>query len=301
MKIQNQIQLEERNVEFVKIENFSEYSSKNQSIENLVLITKLGNDDAYFDLGSLCYKRRSIINRNKHISYVDKSTFNENIAKALKNYLSDQYLIFTVRSAYTLLSRLKGTIDDLYKLSDEKRIDLKFDDLKQCHTIYENYTAKLVDVVRAGLSNPKFTSSYIYAKKQRICFDLIAANCDLSGKAFKEKYTEIKKFSAENREPKVYSDLDYSIFLSHCKKLFYVFSEFTVNNSFFPIKINIKDDKYDINKYEYMIKNPGGKHVDYFLDIKTRRFFTRYETAENAKRIDNVEQLPIRFKQTKGD
>lgn len=301
MDIKNQIKFEERNVVFIKIENFSEYTFKDGSIENLVLISKMGNEDAYFDVGALCYKRRTRINRVKHYSYVDKSTFNKHIAKALKNYLSENYLSLTINSTYTILSRLKLTIDDLYNLSEEKSIELKFNDLDHCHIIYENYTAKLVDKVRSGLSRPSFTSSYTYAKKQKICFDLIAANCDLDGKAFKERYTEIKGFSAANIEPKVYNDLDYSIFLSHCKKIFYIFSDFIINNGLFPIRLNIKDDKYDINQYEYMIKNPKGRYANYFLDNKTRRFLTRHETVINAKRIENVEQLPIRFKKSEDD
>ena len=296
-----QIKFEIRPVEFVRIENFSDFSSRGYSIQELVFITKNNNDDSYFDYGALCYSKRTQTNKFSHFAKVDKSTFHPEMAKALKNYLSDQYLSLAVKGAVTKLSRVRSTVNDLYELSQKYGIELKFNDINQCHLIYEKYTSLLVDQVRKGLSNPNFLSSETYANKQQVCFGLIAANCDLSGKAFKELYTEIKYFSATTKEQKVHSDLEYSIFLSHCKKLYYNLANFTINKKDFPIIIDIEDDKNNIYIYDYMIKTPGGEQTKYFIDSQSRRFLSRIEAVESAKRINNVSELPIRFKKTEED
>lgn len=53
---------------------------------------------------------------------------------------------------------------------------------------------------------------------------------------------------------KVYSDEEYSIFLSHCMKLYYTLSDFILNQDNLPIIVDINDNKKHIYKYVYMIK-----------------------------------------------
>lgn len=301
MQVNSQKKFEERSVSFVRIENYSSFSQKGLPIESLVFIIKQGNDDLYFDFGALCFSQRTQTNKIKHYAKVIKETYHPEMAKALKNYLSDQIVSLAVKGSFTKLSKVRSTVNDLYDLSEKYGIELKFDDIYRCHQIYEKYTSIILDKVREGLSNPDFISSEKYSKQQQICFNLISANCDLTGKVFKEQYAEIKKFSSKNKEKNVFSDEDYSIFVNHCKKLYYIFSDFILNQKKLPIIIDIKDDKRHIYKYAYMIKTPRGDKTKYFIDSENGRLLSRLETVENAKKIDNVSELPVRFKTSEED
>ncbi|MCU4629035.1 hypothetical protein KTJ53_04865 [Acinetobacter variabilis] len=301
MQVNGQIIFEERPVNFVRIENFSNFSEKGYSVENLVLITRNGNDDWHFDYGALCFRKRTQTNKLTHSAKVVKETFHPEMAKALKNYLSDQIVYLAVKGSFKRLSRIRVTVNDLYELSEKYRIELKFDDINKCHLIYEKYTSILLDKVREGLSDPEFISSAKYADQQKICYNIIASNCDLSGKSFKEKYAEIKSFSSRNKEKKVYSEEEYSVFVNHCKKLYYFFSDFILNQDNLPIIIDIKNADRHIYKYVYIIKTPNGQHAKYFIDSENGRFLSRLETVENVKKIENISELPVRFKKTEED
>lgn len=301
MQVNSQNIFEERPVNFIRIEDFSNFSENGYPIESLVLIVKNGNDDCYFDYGALCFSQRTKTSKFTHSARVVKETYHSEMAKALKNYLSDQIISLTVKGSFTKLSQIRVTVNDLYEISEKNGIELKFDDINKCHKIYEKYTSIMLDKVREGLSNPDFVSSKKYATQQQICFNFISSNCDLSGKSFKEKYVEIKSFSSKNKDKKVYSDEEYSVFLSHCKKLYYTLSNFILNQDKLPIIIDIKDDKRHIYKYVYMIKTPRGNQTKYFIDLESGRFLSRLETVENAKKIDNVSELPVRFKTSEDD
>ena len=301
MQVNNQNKFEERPVNFIRIEDFSNFSENGYPIESLVLIVKNGNDDFYFDYGALCFSKRTKTSKFTHCAKVVKETYHPEMAKALRNYLSDQIISLTVKGSFTKLSKIRVTVNDLYDISEKNGIELKFDDINNCHQIYEKYTSIMLDKVREGLSNPDFVSTEKYASQQQICFKFIASNCELSGKSFKKNYVEIKSFSSGNKEKKVYSDEEYSIFLSYCKKLYYTLSDFILNQDNLPIIVDINDNKKHIYKYVYMIKTPRENQKKYFIDSVSGRFLSRLETVENAKKIDNVSELSVRFKTSEED
>ena len=299
MKLKNNILFEDRKVVFVRIENFSQLSAKGYSIENLVLISKAGNTDSYFDIGSLCYKIRLKTDKVTHFAKVNKSSFNENIAKALKKYLSYKYLTLTISASRTIFGDLKTTIVDLYSIS-EKGIDLRFDDLNQCHIIYEQYSKQLVSRIKSKFKDPNFFSTRIYATRQQVCADLIAANCDVDIKAFKSNYIEIKSYTSQNQEKTVFGDDEYSAFISQSKEIFYKFSEFTFNKNDLPIILDIKGAEKESKKYIYVVANPKREPSKYYLSDE-RRLLSRIETVENIKYLNKVSELNVRFKKSEED
>lgn len=275
---------EERNVDFIRMENFSNFSKNGFFIENLVLITKQGNTDSYFDIGSLCYRKRTRTNKVKHYAKVIKSTFNNNVALALKKYLSYKFLKLTVGSSRTILGELKSTVYDLYDMKDQG-VDLIFNDIDKCDYIYQFYTKLLIGKVKSGFKDPNFTSTVKYASQQRVCAGLIAAVNDIDKESFRGKYVEILGYVSPNKEKKVFSEYFYSTFLHHCKKTYTTFSEFIFNNNNkFPIVLNIKDDLININRCLYMLPHSTGEQVKYFFNNEGG-FLSRIKTVENVKKL----------------
>lgn len=300
-KNENHIVYDDREVIFVRIEEFSEFSAKGYIIENLVLITKSGNRDSYVDVGALCYKTRLRTNKFTHFAKVDKNTFNENIAKAIKKYLSYKFLDLTLASARAILGELKVTIDELYLLS-ETGVDIRFDDLDNCHIIYEKYSMELISRLRNKLKDPEVTSTQSYAYRQQVCAELIASNCNIDINEFRSRYVKIKDYTSPNldKDALVVDDNEYSKSVNQNKEIFYKVSDFITKNTNLPIVVDVIGGKESEKKYIYLVKKVTGEKYKYYLN-EQGRFLSKLETVENIKKIDKVSKLNIRFPRSPED
>ncbi|WP_395000181.1 hypothetical protein [Acinetobacter sp.] len=285
---------EERNIEFVHIEDFYKFSENGYDVEKLVLITKQGNTNSYVDIGSLCYAKRSKSCKTNHNAKVIKSTFNEKIASAIKEFLDYKCTKLTVGSARVILGRLKVTLDELYSIGSEQNIEISFDDINQCHIIYDFYTKFLIAKIKNEFKNPNFKSTKNIAARQKICAELISSTCNVDLEDFMGKYINIKGYDSPNKDKEVSETEDYRVYLNNCQKIYKIFSQFSLSNGNFPINFNINGNISEVPSVLYITRTSA--LVKKYFYNKEGRFLNRIEAVQNVKKIDDVDELKIRYK-----
>ena len=81
--------MEYRIVEIIELEKF--VPAKFNSLKNIVIKTIVNKSAAYLDIGSLCYLRKTKVNKYEHQAKVDKNSYESVIDQILQKYFDNNY------------------------------------------------------------------------------------------------------------------------------------------------------------------------------------------------------------------
>ena len=108
------------------------------------------------------------------------------------------------------------------------------------------------------------------------------------------KYINIKGYDSPNKDKEVSETEDYRVYLNNCQKIYKIFSQFSLSNGNFPINFNINGNISEVPSVLYITRTSA--LVKKYFYNKEGRFLNRIEAVQNVKKIDDVDELKIRYK-----
>lgn len=264
--------MEYRIVEIIELEKF--IPAKFNSLKNIVIKTIVNKSAAYLDIGSLCYLRKTKVNKYEHQAKVDKNSYESVIDQILQKYFDNNYHKNqnpdTLRTNYSLLNCL---------IKDLGEIGLDFDfsteeKAKELYIIYSNY---LKEEEKRIFKDTERESNAILGRKQHILAELISSYYDIEISKVKSCSSDITYKSNRNQRSKAVSKNEISNFFKLNMNIYNSLKVFLMEENLFPVRIVLNEKKCI---YTYFLKE--------FTGIGCSYVFKRNGIIKNKENIDKL-------------
>ena len=264
--------MEYRIVEIIELEKF--IPAKFNSLKNIVIKTIVNKSAAYFDIGSLCYLRKTKVNKYEHQAKVDKNSYESVIDQILQKYFDNNYHRNqnpdTLRTNYSLLNCLikdLGKIGLVFDFSTEEKA-------KELYIIYSNY---LKEEEKRIFKDTERESNAILGRKQHILAELISSYYDIEISKVKSCSSDITYKSNRNQRSKAVSENEISNFFKLNMNIYNSLKVFLMEENLFPVRIVLNEKKCI---YTYFLKE--------FTGIGCSYVFKRNGIIKNKENIDKL-------------
>lgn len=273
----------DRPVVFIKTEQFSDISSLPEyQFRNLVVLGKSSTygRTAWYDFGSLCYKKRKNATAKTHTCKVVSSSFVESLEPVLDAYIRIKLSNVAPTSTHSYFYKLKSFLNYYH----ENLESFDFNDYEQCRKAYEKYTQNLIIKKSQLLASENKNNLASLAKQQKVFAELICFHHHLEVENFKSSFITLNSTPDYNSvNPVSIEDLSY--FYEVNKRIFYALKEFLMKGKEFPF---VFDDSF-INSKFYIYPKEGSaiSALDSYFYKDDGELFSK---SEFKRRIENVNQ-----------
>lgn len=264
--------MEYRIVEIIELEKF--IPALFNSLKNLVIKTIVNKSDTYLDIGSLCYLRKTKVNKYEHQAKVDKNSYESVIDQILLKYFDNNYHKNqnpdTLRTNYSLLNCL---------IKDLEKNGLNFDfsteeKAKELYIIYSNY---LKEEEKRIFRDTERESNAILSRKQHILAELISSYHDIEISKVKSCSSDITYKSNRNQRIKAVSKNEISNFFKLNMNIYNSLKVFLMQEGLFPVRIMLNEKKCI---YTYFFKE--------FKGIGCSYVFKRNGIIKNKENVNKI-------------